>query len=378
MTLLGIHLNLLIGPGPVAVPASIRLLDALQEVEVKHTDEGRSGFKLVFRSGRSGPQDFAEDPLLNDPQLVVRARVVLTAIFGVVPTVISDGIITNLQITPGTGGQPTTVEVAGEDLSLLMDLEEKVVEHPAQPMPIIFAKIIASYAAYGLIPMVIPPLSLDVPNPMERIPVQRETDLDYINKIKPPDYIFAIKPGPAPMTSIAYLGPPIQMSLPQRAVSVNMAHATNASGVSFNYDSAQPTQVTGQVMDRTTGTAVSATSTVSPTVPLSTDQPTNSPDSRTTLLRETQGMTAAQAFAYAQSQSDQSSHALTVEGELDALAYGGALVARGLVGLRGAGMKHDGMYYVKEVTHNIKTGEYKQKFKLTRQGLGTTVPAVIP
>jgi len=378
MNLLGIHLNILIGPGPVTAPASIRLLDCLQEIEVKHTDEGRSGFKLVFKSGRSGPMDLADDPLLNDPQLMVRSRVVLTAMFGVVPTVISDGIITNLQISPGSEGQPTTVEVAGEDLSLLMDLEEKVEEHPAQPMPVIFAKIIATYMTHGLVPMLIPPLSLDIPNPVERIPVQRETDLDYINKIKPPDYIFAILPGPLPMVSTAYLGPPVRLSLPQRAITVNMAHATNASGVTFNYDSAQPTQVTGQVQDRTTGTSVTASSAVSNAVPLSTSQPTSSPDSRTTLLRETQGMTASQAFAYAQSQSDQSSHALTVEGELDALAYGGALVARGLVGLRGAGMKHDGMYYVKEVTHNIKAGAYSQKFKLTRQGHGTTTPVVVP
>ncbi|MDR3692461.1 MAG: hypothetical protein P4L46_23975 [Fimbriimonas sp.] len=375
MNLLGIHLNILIGPGPVATPASIRLLDCLQEIEVKHTDTGRSGFKLVFRSGRSGAMDLTEDPLLNDAQLAVRSRVVLTAIFGVVPTVISDGIITTLQITPGSSTQPTTLEVAGEDLSLLMDLEEKVEEHPAQPMPIIFAKIIASYATYGMIPMVIPPLSLDIPNPTERIPVQRETDLDYINRIKPPDYVFAMKPGPAPMTSTAYLGPPVQLSLPQSAITVNMAQATNCSGVTFNYDSAQPTQVTGQVLDRSTGTSVSASSTVSTAVPLNTD---SGPDPRTTLLRETQGMTASQAFAYAQSQSDQSSHAVTVEGEIDAVAYGGALVARGLVGLRGAGMKHDGMYYVKEVTHNIKHGAYSQKFKLTRPGLGTTSPVVVP
>jgi hypothetical protein len=378
MTLLGIHLNILIGPGPVALPASVSLLNALQEVEVKHTDEGRSGFKLVFRGGRGSALDFLEDPLLNDPQLIVRNRVVLTALFGVIPTVISDGIITNLQITPGSDGQATTVEVAGEDLSLLMDLEEKTAEHPAQPMPIIYAKIIGTYAAYGLIPMIIPPLSLDVPNPMDRIPVQRETDLDYINKIKPPDYVFAIMPGPLPMTSTAYLGPKIQFSLPQKALSVNMANATNCSGITFNYDSAQPTTVSGSVQDRTTGTAVAATSTVSATVPLSTGGVTPSPDSRATLLRNTQGMTAAQAFAYAQSQSDESSHAVTVEGELDAISYGTALVARGLVGLRGAGLSHDGTYYVKEVTHNIKNGSYKQKFKLTRQGLGSTTPVVIP
>jgi hypothetical protein len=374
MKLLGIHLNMLIGPGPIALPASYKLLEALQEVEVKHTDEGRSGFKLVFRAGRGGAADFAEDSLLNDPQLKVRSRVVLTALFGVVPTVISDGIITNLQISPGDNGAPTTVEAVGEDLSVLMDLNEKSQEHPAQPAYLIINKLIAEYAMYGLIPTVTLPPSTDVPNPVERVPVQRETDLDHINRIKPADYIFAIKPGPLPLTNIAYCGPRIQISIPQRALSVNMAQATNCSGLSFNYDSTAATTVSGPVQDRTTGATVTATSTVSTEIPTST----SSPDARATLLRETQGMTAAQAFAFAQSQSDRTSHALTVEGELDALAYGGALLARGLVGLRGAGMRHDGLYYVKEVTHKIKPGEYSQKFKLSRQGTGTTTPVVIP
>jgi hypothetical protein len=52
------------------------------------------------------------------------------------------------------------------------------------------------------------------------------------------------------------------------------------------------------------------------------------------------------------------------------------LRARQLVGVRGAGPAYDGLYYVKSVTHNIKHGEYKQSFSLTRNALISTVPAV--
>ena len=41
------------------------------------------------------------------------------------------------------------------------------------------------------------------------------------------------------------------------------------------------------------------------------------------------------------------------------------LKARSLVGVRGAGVAYDGLYYVKSVTHNIKRGEYTQSFTLT-------------
>jgi hypothetical protein len=68
--------------------------------------------------------------------------------------------------------------------------------------------------------------------------------------------------------------------------------------------------------------------------------------------------------------------AVTGEGSLSVVRYGGVLKARELVGVRGAGAAFDGLYYVKSVTHKIKRGEYKQDFKLSRNGLVSTVPAV--
>ena len=45
-------------------------------------------------------------------------------------------------------------------------------------------------------------------------------------------------------------------------------------------------------------------------------------------------------------------------------------------GVRGAGDAFDGLYYVKSVTHNIRRGEYKQDFTLTRNGVLSTVSTV--
>ena len=68
--------------------------------------------------------------------------------------------------------------------------------------------------------------------------------------------------------------------------------------------------------------------------------------------------------------------AVTCDGSLDVTRYGGILKARQLVGVRGSGPAFDGLYHVKSVTHKIKRGEYKQNFKLTRNGLVSTVPTV--
>ena len=63
-------------------------------------------------------------------------------------------------------------------------------------------------------------------------------------------------------------------------------------------------------------------------------------------------------------------------GRLDVARYGRLLKSRQLVGVRGAGLPFDGLYYVKSVTHDIKRGEYKQSFTLARNGLISTLPTV--
>ena len=54
------------------------------------------------------------------------------------------------------------------------------------------------------------------------------------------------------------------------------------------------------------------------------------------------------------------------------LRYGGILRPRLMVGVRGAGLAYDGMYFVETVTHSLKRGEYKQNFTLTRDGQPVT------
>jgi hypothetical protein len=64
------------------------------------------------------------------------------------------------------------------------------------------------------------------------------------------------------------------------------------------------------------------------------------------------------------------------DGTLDVLRYGQPLRARGLVGVRGAGIAFDGMHYVDQATHRLKPGEYKQSFVLKRNALVANTPVV--
>ena len=378
--LLGIHLALLVGP-TVAVPAPAPLAEALQGVEVTHSDEERSGFQITFQTGRGGPIALPDYPLMGNPLLKTFNRVVIAVAFGAVPRVLVDGIITHKELSPGNEPGTSTLTVTGEDLSLVLDREERSAEHPAQDETIIANKIILGYAQYGLVPMVIPPLAVDPPIPVERTPVQQGTDLDYLVEMaRRHAYVFYIMPGPVPMTNTAYWGPPVRAGLPQRALSVDLGSATNVSSINFRHNAVSPTLVSGRVQDRTTNTSVPVQTFASSRVPLSL-RPTWLTERSNVRRRQFRqgGLNVSQAFARAQAEADASvDDTVVAEGELDALRYGGPLQPRGLVGLRGAGFSYDGLWYVKRVTHNIRKEEYRQSFTLSRDGEGSTTPVVRP
>ncbi|NBD08998.1 hypothetical protein [Corallococcus silvisoli] len=380
MSLLGIHLTLLVGP-TVAVPAPGSFMEALQRVEVTHNDEGRSGFQLTFGVGRSGPLDLMDYGLASHPLLKPMNRVVLVVTFNVVPQVLFDGIITHRTLAPSQQPGSSTLTVTGEDVSAAMDLDAKVHEHPAQVEPIIIAQLVLGYAQYGLVPVIIPPPSLDVPLPIQRTPVFRGTDYAYLREMANRyGYVFQVTPGPAPMMNTAYWGPPNRVGIPQRALSVNMGAQSNVDSIDFQYNALAPTTVKGQAM--ALGRALPVRTFASLRVPPLASQPALLTQSRvrTSLLEDVPdgaGYIAAQGRA--QGQTDASTdQVLTGSGELDATRYGDMLRPRGLVGVRGAGFEHDGFFYVRNVTHSIRPGEYKQRFTLTREGAGALTPVVPP
>lgn len=377
----GIHLTLLIGPS-VPVPAPAPLMEGLKSVQVTHKDEGRSGFQLTFEAGRSGSVDLLDYAPLLTPLVRPFSRVILVVLFNLVPRVLIDGIVTDRQMAPGTEPGTGSLTLTGEDVSVMMDLEQKRAEHPAQDETVIALKIIASYAQYGLIPMVIPPPTIDPPIPIERVPVQQATDLEYLNSIAGRHgYVFYITTGPAPYTNIAYWGPPNRLGVPQKALSVNVGPQTNVDSISFQYNALAPTIVADEIQDSRTQVRLPVLTFFSTRPPLVSQPalPFNLPNVRTSLLPSAGGLTYTQALAQAQGITDRSvDSVVTATGELDALRYGEILKPRGLVGLRGAGYTHDGLFYVKSVTHRITEGQYKQSFNLTREGDGAITPAVLP
>ena len=388
---LATQVSLLIGPS-LPLPAPLGLVESLKSVEVTHQDEGRSGFQITFQAGRSGPLDLVDYPLLQTPLLKPFNRVVLSVLFGGLPEVLMDGMITHQQLAPSNEPGATTLTVTGEDVSVMMDLKQNIQEWPAMPEPAIAAALIGTYAQYGLLPAIVPPVSLDLPLPIQRTPMQIGTDLAYLKEMAARfAYVFYVEPGPVPMMNTAYWGPPKRVGIPQGALSVNLGPESNVDQIGFSYNALAPNTVAFRVQDRDSETQFGMETFASTRIPLSLEPAllANQPNVRRVHLgaqqistgsaesRRAAGLNIAQTIARAQAMTDTSTdNVVTASGTLDALRYGRLLKPRGLVGLRGVGLTYDGFYYVKSVGHSISKGEYKQRFTITRDGTTSQTPVV--
>lgn len=370
----GFYLTLLMGP-TIAVPVPQQVTDALQSVQVTTTAGQASGFQLTFALSKNSLLNRVLLPVgFFDPGI----RVILIVTMNGTPSVISDGIITRQDMTPSDQPGASTLSITGEDLTLVMDLEDNRTCYPGLPAEAQVALICLKYATYGIVPLPIPPLLVDVPNPLEHIPIQSSTDLNYIKGLAAEaGYVFYIEPGPLPGANIAYWGPEIRVGLPQPALSINMDADTNIESLNFSFD--------GQARKEFTVTITEPITKIGIPVPIPDIGILRPPLAlrpaialRKGPLPDTAKLNPIKAALLGLAQTAEASDAITGSGRLDVLRYGHILEARQLVSVRGVGLAYDGFYYVKSVTHEIKRGEYKQGFTIARDGLISLTPRVIP
>ena len=376
----GVTLNLMIGP-TIAIPAPQFISEALESLEVTHTDDGPSGFQLTFNADRSSA--FIPDyRLLLSHALAVGMRVVIVVtLSNGIPHVLSDGFITHLQMGHSKAFGTATISVTGEDVGIQMDMMEVSAEYPVLGDFEIVDLLLAKYAIYGVVPVVIPTPTSLASDPLERVPVQNTTDRAYINYLAGlHGYTFMIRPGAVPLTNLAYWGPPPRVGLPQSTLCVDMGPSTNVNAINFSYDGMAPTRFYGMEQDAESEMDVPILTFDSLRIPLALEPAIIFNGSFVnTALFDLTGMTTADALAYAQGMTDKSTdNVVTASGDVDTLVYGSIISAPGLIALRGAGLSFDGFYFVKTVTHTIKRGEYKQQFTLAREGLMSLSPVVPP
>jgi hypothetical protein len=368
--------QLMIGPAVAPVPAPLPVIEALQGITVRHGD-GRNGFTLKLAVGKSSPLQLAMLPAgFFDP---ITTRVVITIVHRGLPYVLMDGIVTQQALQPGSEAGGSTLTLTGEDLSVLMDLVEVRIPWPAMPDAARIAVILAKYATFGVVPLIVPPPVVNVDSPTSRHDTQDSTDRAYLTALAAQSgYVFYIEPGPVPLQSVAYFGPAHRLPILQPALNVDMDADTNVESISFTLDGTASQLTMLRILDPVTR-RIPITIPVPPINPLHPPlglRPT--PPARVVFTEDTARLTASEAAKRVFGVMKQSRDAITVSGSLNVASYGSVLRAGRLVGVRGAGIAYDGAYYVENVTHDIKPGEHKQNFTLARNGIGTTTPVVAP
>lgn len=366
----GFYLALYIGGDP----APRDVIDSLTSAQVTTTAGQASGFQLSFSTSKKArlmterlPSGFL-DPL---------TRIQLVVILGGQPNVICDGLIARLDETASSEPGQTTVTVTGEDVTLAMRLVDlSGLPYPGVTRELRVIAALAKYAFLGVVPIVIPSVFLEFPNPLDRWYSHSGTDLDYVQSLaNEAGYVFYVTPGPRGLNK-AYWGPEIRHGEVQPVLSINMDAHTNVESLSFSFDgtSRKLMFAMAQIPNTTFSIPVPIPDVgiLRPSLAqrrpfpfkfeiLNRSEPDEAGSQRGPIQVIGVGLARAAAAA----------DCVTVNGSLNVLRYGRILEARKLVDVRGAGRTNDGRYYVKSVTHNIKKGEYKQSFSLVREG---TVP----
>jgi hypothetical protein len=362
--------------GPVeAVPVPKVLVDAFVSAEVTESATERSGFQLTFTlADDSVLQTFL---ILTAGSPIPLLRVILTVTFGGLPQVIADGLIEHHEVQPDAMTGSSKLVVSGRDMCGLMDLIEFTgLPYPAMSPDLRVLLMLAKYAPFGIIPEVIPVPIPDISIPLEQIPVQRGTDLTYIEHLAAEaGYVFYLTPGPAPGMNQAYWGPQVRIGTPQPALNVNMDSWTNVESLNFRY---QPQgSVLPIVFIQESLSGVTLPIPIPPVTPLNPPLGFAVPiPQQVHQLDDTAKRSPAEALMLGMAEAVKYADVVTVDGKLDVMRYGQILRARSLVGVRGAGLAFDGMHYVDKVTHSVKPGEYKQSFVLKRNALISDLPTV--
>jgi hypothetical protein len=369
-----VKLSLYIGPG-VPIPAPPEVLELLASAKVMSgAGESQSGFELSFDLPPRSPLRTLF--LLTGGGNLPLMRVTLVVTINGQAESIIDGMTTDVEMQPGEGGIGRLV-VKGKDMSALMDVIDFTgLPYPAMPPSARVLILLAKYAAVGVIPIVIPSIVEDIPIPVQRMPVQRGSDYQYIKRLAQQcGHVFYLEPGPAPGASKAYWGPEVRVGAPQPALSMNMDALTNVEELSFNFDRERKTMPIVYFQESVSKAPIG--------VPIPDISPLNPPlgvvpplPPKIVNLDDTAHMSAPAALMTGLAYASQHSDSVFGTGRLDVARYGRLLKSRALVGVRGAGLPFDGLHYVSSVTHDIQRGQYKQSFTLARNALISTIPKV--
>jgi hypothetical protein len=348
------------------MPVPVEVSNALERVEIDSAIGERGTFRLTFRVDHpSLPARF----LLDSGELL---RVVVVLDEGRGASVVMDGVMVVHTLSAGAEGKPSLV-VGGEDLTLLMDLVDVERSFPAMPVEARVQALLASYSAFGVLPLVIPPPLPSTPIPAERIPHQQGTDYEYIRSLADVvGFRFTLDPGPAPAASVAYWGPEPRADRSRPALSIDFGRPASIE-MQLSFDANRRVLPEALVLDPASKSVipVPVPNIAALVPPLGAVVP---PAHRHQRLRATAKLTTAETAGALLAKAARSAEAMTGHGTLDVARTRVRLRAGSIVEVRGAAKPFDGLFEVSRVRDTVTPHNHRQAFELGRAGIGAAAP----
>lgn len=347
-------------------PAASDLLQAIQQIEVEDhanmADMMRLRVTIGIKDGCSG-WSFVDDDIFRR---LTKLKITVAVGSGRSETLMNSYVIeTNANYANQPGS--SVLNVVAMDPTVLMNLEEKVKAWPNMSDSEI-ASAIFSGPEYKFTPIVD-----DVSWKRQENDVtvmQRGTDIQFLQQLAHRNgfEVFVETNGVTGIVEGHFHAPRLD-DPSQGVLSVNMRDATNVNTFNARFDMLRPATAEASNLDdgeRESQQAQSSSAretTLGRSTTLDTSRPRKVLPSQTGLVRAGELQTLTQAI------TDRSSLAITADGELNTVAYGGVIRAKRKITVRGAGV-YSGEYYVERVHHVFTGDSYTQGFTLRRNATG--------
>jgi len=349
------------------VPASQELLQAIQQIEVEDhanmADMLRLQIVIGVKDGCAG-WSFVDD---NVFVRLANIKIAVAVGSGRAETLINAYVIeTNATFANQPGS--SILNVVAMDPTVLMSLEEKVKPWPNMADSDVADSIFTS-PEYKFETVIDPTTWRRQEN--DQTMIQRGTDIQFLQQLARRNgfEVYVETNGATGIVEGHFHAPRLDLP-PQGVLSVNMRDATNVNSFNARFDMLRPSTAQATNLDVESRENQKAQVGNSRLTALGRETALTAQQQRRVLLCQTGLIRTGESQTYAQAVVDQSALAITAEGELNTVAYGGLMRAKRPILVRGAGQQFSGTYYVERVHHILAPDSYKQNFTLRRNAVG--------
>lgn len=349
------------------LPAGQDLLQAIQQIEVEDhasmADMVRLRVVMGVKDGCSG-WSFIDDNIF---ERLTTIRIAVAVGSGRAETLINACVIeTNATFANQPGA--SILNVVAMDPTCLMNLKQVVKPWPNRSDSDV-AREIFSAPEYTFTPIV------DATNwrrqENEQTMIQRGTDIQFLQELARRNgfEVYIETNGSTGVVEGHFHAPRLNLP-PQGVLSINMRDATNVNSFNARFDMLRPSTVQTTNLDVETRENQQSQVSSSRLPALGRETAHASQQQRLVLPAQTGLARTGEQQPFAQAIADESALAITADGELNTVAYGGLMRAKRPILVRGAGQQFSGTYYVERVNHILTPDSYKQNFTLRRNAVG--------